>query len=96
MGKFDLDFTTENGNAKHVVFNNTKVEMPILSMDRWNERGHKTLLDSQDGRSFTTEKATDLEDPVINRQGVYFMKMYVHKSLAKIPVCVSYVARPGH
>ena len=78
-------FPTENGIRKEVTLNTTKIDMPILSMDRWHDRGHRTLLDSQDGYAYTTEKETNAEDPVINRMGVYFLKLFVHRSVLRKP-----------
>ena len=85
MGQFDLEWTTENGNHKHVKFNHAKVSIPILSMSRWNNRGHKSILDDDQSPSYTVEKATGAEDPVIHRHGTYFMNMYVPTRFLNMP-----------
>ena len=92
MGQFDLEWKTENGHQKNTRFNNAKVSIPIQSMDRWNAKGHRTTLDDADHESYTVHKDTGEVDPVINRAGVYFLKMFVHKRLLKPPTGF---VRPG-
>ena len=92
MGEMDTPFLTENRHAKNVRFNNARVSMPILSMDRWNRQGHRTTLDEPECESFTVHKQTGEVDPVINREGVYFLKTCVNRRLLKRP---SGFARPG-
>ena len=92
LGEFDVPFLTENRHAKSVRFNHARVSMPILSMDRWNNRGRRTTLDETDCDPFTVHKETGEIDPVINREGVYFMKIVVNRRLLNRP---SGFTRPG-
>ena len=85
MGEMEIPFQTENRHDKQVSFNNAKVSMPILSMTRSNNNGHRTTLDDEWGDSYTVHKESGEEDPVVNRLGVYFMKIYVNKRLLKRP-----------
>ena len=83
MGSCDVPFTTENGNAKKTTFLNAPVAMPNTSMHGWNKQGHRTLLGEHAG--VTVHKDTDADDPVIVRNGAYFLKMYVSDSIAGRP-----------
>ena len=47
--------------------------MPIMSQHKWNVDGHRTLTDAWGG--ITVHTASDTDDPVILRNGVYFIKM---------------------
>ena len=53
--------------------------MPIVSVRRWNQTGHRSVLDEDSG--LIIHKATGEEDPVQGRSGVYFMKMFVKRKL---------------
>ena len=74
-GEFRVDFKTENGHDKHTVFLNAPVAMPTISMHKWNRQGHRTLTDEHGGITTSIKDGTD--DPVLCRNGVYFMKLYV-------------------
>ena len=57
--------------------------MPMKPMHGWDNMGHQTLLDTHAG--ITVEKTTGGNDPVIVRNGAYFIKMYVNEAIAKRP-----------
>ena len=66
---------TSTSAAKKIL--NGKVAMPICSSRRWNRDGHEGVLG--DGYGRTTCLLTQEVDPLVCRQGVYFMKMYVKR-----------------
>ena len=74
-----IPFKTENKHDRAVNFENAKVAIPIVSMHEWNCMGHRTTLDADWG--VTHHLANNEDDPVLIRSGVYFLKMYVDKSL---------------
>ena len=68
---------------QHTTFMNAPVAMPIQSMHEWNKMGHRTLLDTYAG--ITVHIETGEDDPVIVRNGAYFLKMIVSDSIARRP-----------
>ena len=58
--------------------------MPIISSHSWNSDGFRTTLDEDWGE--TVKKDTDEKDPLIVRNGVYFMKMRIDNKFLPPPV----------
>ena len=61
------------------IYRDAPVSMPITSGHRWNEQGFRTTLDADTGE--TVHKETGETDPIIVRNGVYFMRMRVQQCL---------------
>ena len=79
-GEFNVPFRSHNGYAREVDFLNAPVSMPIVSSRRWNQTGHEGTLGGDYGSTCHLE--TGETDPLLCRNGVYFMKMNVkHKYL---------------
>ena len=55
------------------------VSLPITSGHLWNAQGFRTTLDEDTGE--TVHKETGQTDPLIVRNGVYFMRMRVRQTL---------------
>ena len=83
MGEFDVCFKTDGGLTENVSFNNTNVSMPILSVNKHNRRGYRSMLDEDDG--YIEHKATGKREPLLCRAGVYFLKLHVHRRLLQQP-----------
>ena len=77
QGKFTVRWRSENGHARSTTYLDAPVSMPIISSHLWNADGFRTTLEAEWGD--TLEKATGLRDPVVVRNGTYFMKMRVDK-----------------
>ena len=58
---------------------NARASIPITSGHKWDTKGHMTLLDEHGGITTNTTDLTD--DPIICRNGVKFMKVYVDPHL---------------
>ena len=79
-------------HLRAVDFINAPVAMPILSVKRWNANGNRTILDEDSG--VFIHKASGEEDPIVARNGVYFAKMIVKRSLLRQPGETTF-GRPG-
>ena len=58
---------------------NAPVAVTITSMHKWNTKGHRTLTDEHGGITANIHDGTD--DPVLCRNGVYFIKLYAERDL---------------
>ena len=75
-----LAHPSSNCYARGAVFKGANVAMPIVSSKRRNkDTTHRAILDEDDG--LLQHKPTGEEDPLLCRNGVYFMKMHVRKRL---------------
>ena len=60
------------------------VAMPIQPMHEWNNMGHRTSLDTF--ACITVRKETGDYDPVVVRNGAYFIHMIVSNTIAYKPL----------
>ena len=74
-----MPFTSENRHARQTLYLDAPVSMPITSSHLWNAQGFRTTLDEDFGE--TLHKESGQTDPLIVRNGVYFLKMRVSKHL---------------
>ena len=63
------------------MFLDAHVSMPITSSHLWNAQGFRSTLEA--GWGETVKKDTGETDPLIVRNGVYFIKMYVKKHIVE-------------
>ena len=70
-----MSFDTVEGNQCSVDFDVIPVAMPILSVKLLAKRGHNVEFDDELGGGCITNKVTGHKSHVIERDGVYFLKM---------------------
>ena len=63
---------SENRHKRRTVYLDAPVSMPITSSHEWSKDGFCSTLDVDWGE--TVHKATGETDPLIVRNGTYFMK----------------------
>ena len=78
-GNFDVPFRSYNGHKKETEFLNAPVAMPIVSVRRWDQNGHRSIVDEDSG--VIIHKAAGEEYPDLGRSGAYFMNMLVRRNL---------------
>ena len=78
-GKFEVPFLSENRHRRRTVYLDAPVAMPITSSNAWACDGFRSTLDEDWGD--TVQKLTGETDPLIVRNGTYFMKMRVSSNL---------------
>ena len=77
-----VPFRTENRHKRELTFYDAPVAMPIISTNVYNKQHNsKSLLDEDYG--VLTQKDTGEEDPIVVRNGVYFLKMYVSNGILR-------------
>ena len=69
----------EEGNRRHLQWNNAKVELPILSTKKLNKDGGKTMYDEDEG--WIINKTTGDTNHFISAAGVYFWQLFLPKDL---------------
>ena len=83
LGHFRVDFRTENLHERSVEFVNGKVSIPIISIRLWAKDGHRSIFDADSGE--TIKLSNGETDPIVAKQGVYFIKMRVGKDILSRP-----------
>ena len=79
QGEFEIPWLSEYRHAWRTVYLDAPVSMPIISSNSWASDGFRTVLDEHWGQ--TTKKDNVETEPLIVRNGTYFMKMRVDGSL---------------
>ena len=71
----DVDFKTESGQQRSVVFQNAEVGMPILSTNKFAIEANEITYRAKDG--YIHHVPTGENTPFIAKDGVYFLAMRV-------------------
>ena len=74
-GEQTLEFVTEEGNECNITFKNCDVAFPIISVLELAKKNHKIVLEENGG--FIQHRATGQTTKIVERDGVYFLKMIV-------------------
>ena len=88
-----VTFTTIEGHECAVDFDELPVAMPIISVKLMAKRGHAVVFDDDLGGGSITNKATKQRSQIIEREGVYFIKMNKIRPTPQKPA--SHFGRPG-
>ena len=78
-----MPFTTENGHKRGITFVNGNVSIPIMSIRLWAKDGQRSRFG--DGEGETVHLPTGETDPILGRQGVYFMRVRVSNDILQPP-----------
>ena len=68
-------FNTDEGNECGITFDDLPVSMPIIAVKMLSRKGHRTIFDDEDGGGIIIHKATKQKTQLIERDGVYFLRM---------------------
>ena len=71
----DVAFTTDEGNDCSITFDDLPVSMPIIAVKLLSEKDHRTIFDDEDGGGVIIHKPTKQRTQLIERDGVYFLRM---------------------
>ena len=72
-----LDLTTDEGHKCSITFKNCDVSMPIFSVLESAKKNHRIVLEEDGG--FIEHLATGQITRIIERDGVYFLKMIISR-----------------
>ena len=74
-GVQSVTFETDEGTECEVEFDELPVAFPILSVKLLAKKGHNVTFDDDLGGGCITHKATGRKTQIIEREGVYFIRM---------------------
>ena len=87
----DVEFDTDEGHVCSITFDDSPVSMPIIAVKLLSRRGHRTIFDDEDGGGYILHKATGQRTQMIERDGVYFLRM----TKPRVKTTAGF-SRPGH
>ena len=70
-----VEFTTDEGHDCSITFDDLPVSMPIIAVKLLSLKGHRTVFDDEDGGGTITQKSSGQRTQLIERDGVYFLRM---------------------
>ena len=71
----DVAFTTYEGFDCNITFDDLPISMPVLAVKFSSRKGHRTIFYDDDGGGVIHHKATKQRTQLIERDGVYFLRM---------------------
>ena len=76
-GAFTVDWKSENRHQRTTKYLDAPVSMPMISPHLWAQDGFQPVLDEQWCQ--TTRQDNGETDPIVVRNGTYFVTMRVHE-----------------
>ena len=83
MGEKSFHACTDEGHVRHFTAQVTEVDQPLLSVSRMVAAGNTVVID--DSGSYVVHKESGEWIPLVERGGVYTLKMWIPKNQTESP-----------